>query len=97
MGLVVQGMVQVTEFSFEGMAEILPCTYTKSCPILISYLLPPGQHLSREQGDSQLDNFYRLRYTRHLTKLLDVKCPICQLLYVPIILLRLFLFDIGAC
>ena len=84
MGLVAQGMVQVTEFSFECMAEILPCAYTKSCPVLISYQSPPGQCLSHEQGDSRLDNFHWLRYTRHLTKLLDVECPICQLLGVPI-------------
>ena len=95
-GLVAQGMMQVTEFSFECMAEILPCAYTKSCPILISYQLPPGQSLSRDQGDSHLDNFHWLRYTRHLTRLLDVEHPICQLLGIPIILLQLFLFNIGA-
>ena len=36
-GLVAQGMVQIMEFSFKGMAEILPRTHTLSCPILVSY------------------------------------------------------------
>ena len=89
-GLVAQGMMQVTEFSFECMAEILPCAYTKSCPILISYQSTPGQSLPHEQGDSHLDNFCWLRYTCHFTKLLNVKCPICQLLGIAVKLLWLF-------
>ena len=35
--LVAEGMVQVTEFSLEGMAKILPCTNTQPGPILVSY------------------------------------------------------------
>ena len=88
-GLVLQGMVQVTELGFQGMAKILPCAYTQPYLILVSYQSPPGQRLSREQGDSHLDNFHRLHYTRHFTKLLDIERPICQPLGSAIKFLRL--------
>ena len=88
--LMVQCMVKVMEFGLQCMAKILPRAYTQPCPIPVSYQLPPGQHLSHEQGDSHLDNFHRLHYTHHLTKLLDVEHPIRQLLGIAIILLRLF-------
>ena len=37
MGLVAQGMVQITELSFQCVAKILPRTHTQSCPILVSH------------------------------------------------------------
>ena len=89
MGLVAEGMMQVAELSLQGMAKILPCTNAQSSPVFIRYQLPPGQGLSHEQGDSHLDNFRRLHYTRHLTKLLDIERPIRQLLGIPIELVRL--------
>ena len=92
--LMAQGMVKVTEFGFQCMAKILPRAYTQPCPILISYRSPPGLHLSREQGDSHLDNLHQLCHPRHFTKLLDVEHPIYQFLGIPIKLLGLLLFII---
>lgn len=46
--LVVQGMVQVMEFSFQSLAEILPGTNPEFCPILICHWSPPGQGLPHQ-------------------------------------------------
>ena len=35
-GLVPEGVVQVVELSFQGMAKVLPCTNAQSSPVLIS-------------------------------------------------------------
>ena len=88
--LVAEGMVQIMEFCFKCMAEILPCAYTKLCPILINYRSPPGQSLARQQGDSHLDNLCGLHHACHFTELLDVERPVFQLLGISVILLRLF-------
>ena len=91
--LVSKGMVEIPEFSFKRMAEILPAANSQPCPILVGDRTPPGQSLARQQGDSHLDNLRRLCHPRHFTKLLDVKRPICQLLGVPIKLLGLLQFN----
>ena len=77
-------MVQIPKFSFKRLAEILPVANTQSCPILVGDRTPPGQSLARQQGDSHLDNFRRLRHPCHFAKLLNVKRPVCQLLGVSI-------------
>ena len=59
--LMAQGMVKVKEFGLQCMAKTLPRAYIQPCPIFVSYRSPPGQGLPREQGDSHLDNFRRLR------------------------------------
>ena len=40
-GLVAQGVVQVTELSFQGMTKILPKTYAQLSPILVGCQPPP--------------------------------------------------------
>ena len=82
--LVAEGMVQITEFGFKCMAEILLCAYTKLCPTLIGYRLPPGQSLAHQQGDSDFDNLRGLCHACHFTEVLDVERPVCQLLSVTI-------------
>ena len=87
--LVSQGMVEIPEFSFKRMAKILPAANYQPCPILVGNRMPPGQSLARQQGDSHLDNLRWLCHPRHFAKLLEVECPILQLLGIPIKLLRL--------
>ena len=36
-GLVAEGVVQVVEFSLQGMSKVLPCTYAQYSPVLVSY------------------------------------------------------------
>ena len=90
-------MVQIAELHFQCMAKVLPCAISQPCPIFICYRSPPGQRLPREQGDSHLDNFRRLRYTCHLTELLNIKRPVGKLRGVSIKLFWLVQFDIRAC
>ena len=85
-----KGMVQITEFGFKCMAEILPCAYPKLSPILIGYRSPPGQSLARQQSDSHFDNICGLRHACYFTELLDIERLVCQVLGISIILLRLF-------
>ena len=94
MRLVSQGMVEIPEFGFKRMENILPAANTQPCPILVCDRMPPGHSLARQQGDSHLDNLRRLCHPRHFAKLLDVKHPICQLLGIPIKLLGLLQFEI---
>ena len=91
-GLVAEGVVQVVEFSLQGMAKVLPCTNAQSSPVLISYQPPPRQCLPHQQRDSHFDNLGRLHHACHFAELLDVERPVCQLLGIPIKLLRLVQF-----
>ena len=84
MGLMAEGMVQITEFHLKCMAEILLCAYTKLSPIFIGYRSPPGQSLARQQSDSHFDNICGLFHSGHLAELLDVECPVRQLLGITI-------------
>ena len=78
------------------MAKVLPCTNAQLSSVFVCHRSPPGQGLPSQQCDSHLDNFRWLCHPCHFAKLLDVKSPACQLLGVPIILLRFFQFNIRA-
>ena len=69
------------------MAKILPGENTQPCPILIRYRSPPRQRFARQQRDSHFDNLRGLCHSGYLAELLDIECPIRQLLSIAVKLL----------
>ena len=84
LGVVLQGMLQVMELSFQCMTKVLPSAYSQLGPIFVCHGPPPSQGLACQQGDSHFDNLCWLHHNCHFAELLDVECPVCQLLGVPI-------------